>query len=69
MIKCNKCGRELSVVNDIPREDFLQINKSWGYFSKKDGKNYKFVLCEKCCDDFVSTFEIPVDVEDNIELL
>ncbi len=69
MIKCNKCGRELTCVNDIPREDFLQVNKPWGYFSKKDGTVYKFILCEKCCEDFVNTFEIPVDVSDNTELL
>lgn len=69
MIICNKCGREIKIVNDIPREDFLEVSKQWGYFSKKDGKNYKFFMCENCVDELAATFKVPVEVTDNTELV
>lgn len=56
-IVCNKCGRE------IENEDVLSIEKRWGYFSNKDNEVHKFDLCEKCYDEFVSTFQISVEVE------
>lgn len=56
-IVCNKCGRE------IENEDVLSIEKRWGYFSNKDNEVHKFDLCEKCYDEFVSTFQIKVEVE------
>lgn len=56
-IVCNKCGRE------IQNEDVLSIEKRWGYFSNKDNDVHKFDLCEKCYDEFIATFEIPVEVE------
>ena len=68
-IICNKCGRELTVENQIPREDYIMVRKQWGYFSEKDGKTYSFVLCEECSDRLVQSFIIPVDVQDTTELL
>ena len=56
-IVCNKCGRE------IENEDVLSIEKRWGYFSNKDNDVHKFDLCENCYDEFVSTFQIPVEIE------
>ena len=56
-IVCNKCGRE------IENEDVLSIEKRWGYFSNKDNEVHKFDLCEKCYDEFVSAFQIKVEVE------
>ena len=69
MVRCNKCGKEIIYVNDIPREDYLHVKKDWGYFSKKDGKIYEFNLCEACVDQMVGEFNIPVTVCDNNELL
>lgn len=56
-VVCNKCGRE------IVNEDALSVEKRWGYFSNKDNDVHKFDLCEKCYDEFISTFQIPVEVE------
>ena len=56
-IVCNKCGRV------IENEDVLSLEKRWGYFSNKDNDVHKFDLCEKCYDEFISTFQIPVEVE------
>lgn len=39
VIRCNMCGKELSVRNDILMEDAIIISKKWGYFSKKRWRN------------------------------
>lgn len=64
-VYCNQCGQAI----DKKREDFLEINKSWGYFSNKDLENHKFCVCEKCYDKIVKCFKIPVDIKNNIEAL
>lgn len=69
MMICNMCGRSLLVENGIPKEDYIQVSKPWGYFSEKDGKIYNFLLCEKCSDNLVKSFLVPVDIKDATELL
>lgn len=59
-IICNKCGKEIVVQNGIAREDYLSVDKRWGYFSGKDSQTDSFDLCEECYDSFVATFLIPV---------
>ena len=34
-IVCNKCGRVIPVVEGVPQEDVLTVDKRWGYFSEK----------------------------------
>ncbi len=68
-IICNKCGKKILFEGDIPKEDFLYVSKNWGYFSKKDGKNYRFVICEECSDKMVTDFVVPIDISDVTELL
>lgn len=68
-IVCNKCGRELVVENGIIKQDFIAVNKPWGYFSDKDGKTYKFILCEECSDRLTADFAVPVEITDTTELL
>ena len=62
-IICNKCGTEIVVRNEIPEADVLSVNKRWGYFSKRDNEVHKFDLCEKCYDEMIATFQIPIDIE------
>lgn len=59
-IICNKCGREIPAMNGRLAEDVLSVDKRWGYFSEKDNQVDSFDLCEKCYDEFVATFLIPV---------
>ena len=66
---CNKCGKTLKKVNDIYREDFLEVNKDWGFFSTKDGKTYRFMMCEECCEKLVKDFQVPVQISDTTELV
>ena len=45
-VVCDGCGRELE-----PREDFLTIEKTWGYHSHRDGETTRLDLCEACFDE------------------
>jgi len=60
-IICNKCGKEILVKEGVPQEDFLEIEKRWGYFSKKDNRVDQFDLCEECYDEFVKGFQIQIE--------
>ena len=60
-ILCNKCGREILVRNEIPDEDVLDVRKRWGYFSNKDNEIHSFDICEKCYDEWIQTFQIPIE--------
>ena len=68
-IFCNMCGKKIKMENDRVREGVLSVEKSWGYFSEKDGEVHSFDLCEKCYDRLISQFEIPVTVKKQTELL
>ena len=37
--------------------------------SEKDGEIHHFDLCEDCYNEVTAEFRVPVDVEDEIELL
>ncbi len=68
-VLCNKCKKELPMKRNIILEDFIEVNKKWGYFSKKDGLTYNFILCEECSDELMESFLIPVKITDTNELL
>ncbi len=59
-IFCNKCGREIAMKGNRLEEDILEVEKRWGYFSKKDNQVDSFDLCEQCYDEFVAAFTIPI---------
>ena len=50
-IVCNKCGRVIPVVEGVPQEDVLTVDKRWGYFSEKDNRRDHIDLCESCYGD------------------
>lgn len=62
-IICNKCGKEILMENGMPKEDVLSVEKRWGYFSEKDNEVHSFDICETCYDEWISTFQIPVETE------
>lgn len=64
-IYCNKCGKKL--ISD--REEYLTVEKQWGYFSQKDQKTYQFHICETCFSKLVGEFQIPVRIWEQTELL
>lgn len=67
--KCNVCGRTLNIQNGLVIDEFISLELKWGYFSNKDGQIHKFDICQSCYDEMVSKFKIPLDVEENTELL
>ena len=62
-IICNKCGKEIAVVNGRAAEGVFSVDYRWGYFSEKDGERHSFDLCESCYDDLLRTFRIPAEIE------
>ena len=63
-IICNKCGREIQVVNGCHREGVFSVDQTWGYFSEKDGEHHSFDLCESCYDELLKSFLIPAEIEE-----
>lgn len=57
---CNKCGKEHKANEYI---DFVEVDITWGYNSRKDMTRQKYHLCEDCNDALVATFVIPPDEE------
>ena len=51
---CNGCGREIP----CDAADHFHGEKTWGYFSDKDGRKDSFDLCEDCYDKMVENFKI-----------
>ena len=45
-VVCNCCRRPLPVENGIVLEDYIHVDKAWGYFSERDGETIAFDLCE-----------------------
>jgi ribosomal-protein-alanine N-acetyltransferase len=68
-VVCNSCKKEIMPEREIWKEDFISIDKKWGYFSKKDGENHHLDLCEDCYDRWVSSLQVAVTVVDETELL
>lgn len=68
-IYCNVCGKEIGDLTQLQREDFVYIEKEWGYFSNKDGEHHIIRICESCYDRWTHTFQIPVEKRDVIEMV
>lgn len=66
---CNSCKRELTVEQGYVKEGCVSSDIAFGYFSNKDGKRHRFDLCEKCYDEIVGRFLIPVEETEETELL
>lgn len=68
-IYCNQCGKKLEKCGKVSTEDFLHVEKDWGYFSKKDGMCHAFDLCEECVKKLEEGFRIPADVWEKTTIL
>ena len=60
---CNSKGRVLE------QEEYINIEKQWGYFSDRDGTIQRGKICEKCFERIAKTFKIPLEEELLTELL
>ncbi len=68
-IVCNQCGKSLQVEDGIVKEGVFRGMARWGFFSEKDGEIHTFDLCEACYDRMAASFRIPVEKEEQTELL
>lgn len=68
-IICNGCSCECESENSVFKKEFLSVQKSWGYFSERDGETDCWDLCEECYNRLVSSFKIKIDVSENTELM
>ena len=68
-IYCNKCKKQINSNQGVNREEFLRVEKVWGYFSGKDGEKHSFDLCESCYDELLKGFALPAECEEETELL
>lgn len=68
-VVCNQCGKKMVVISGILREGAVMVDHAWDFFSEKDGDVHHFDLCEACYDEFTSQFMIPVEVEEQTELI
>ncbi|HIW60297.1 MAG TPA: hypothetical protein H9880_10485 [Candidatus Anaerobutyricum avicola] len=66
---CNCCGKEICMEPMDDREEYLEVTKEWGYFSRKDGEVHHFLLCESCYDRLTERFCLPVEKRLQTELL
>lgn len=68
-IVCNKCGRILKAKNEIFHQDFIHVCKSWGYFSKRDGRTQEFIICEACVEKLEREFAVPSKEYETTEII
>ena len=66
---CNCCGKQIRTEKDRVMEGVFPGHVQWGYFSEKDGETHDFHLCEDCYDKWTASFQIPVEVKTENELL
>jgi Fe2+ or Zn2+ uptake regulation protein len=67
-IICNCCGKTLKRTNDIVMEDFFHMEKTWGFFSRKDGSCEYADICEDCMEQWMKGFQIPAKTVERTEL-
>ncbi len=68
-VRCNCCGRRLTVEHGIIKEGCAAVELPFGFFSDKGGQVHDFDLCEDCYDIIISGFEIPVEIKEKTEFL
>lgn len=68
-VRCNCCGRKITVTNGIVREGCIRVEAPFGFFSQKDGQTHCFDLCEACYDKITADFQIPAEIREETEFL
>mgnify|MGYP007130874733 CR=1 FL=1 len=62
-VVCNKCGKEINVIDNMFSEDEMyDFSVQFGFYSKKDGEVWNFDLCEDCLVELANTFKHKPDI-------
>ncbi|MCD8232056.1 MAG: hypothetical protein LUD14_09675 [Clostridiales bacterium] len=67
-IYCNCCGKKIHTREDARMEDYFHLEKTWGYFSKRDGLTQEADICEDCLEQWMQTFRSAPDVRERTEI-
>ena len=68
-VVCNGCGKNLLVENGFLKEECISVHHNFGFFGKRDGQIHLFDLCEDCYEKITAGLKIPVQVQEQKELL
>ncbi|MDR1531495.1 MAG: hypothetical protein LBS62_04805 [Clostridiales bacterium] len=58
-VVCNMCGQEVSANQFGYLDEYLSIEKFWGFGSPYDGDCHTIDICMSCYEKFVNTCKIP----------
>ena len=65
-VVCNCCGRQLTTDENGYFEDFIHLEKEWGYFSGQDGVREEADICEDCWKQMKKMFRVSTEVEPGV---
>ena len=57
-IYCNYCGEKIKKNADGYFDDYVEVNKQWGYHSNFDGETHTFHICGECYEKITEKFVI-----------
>lgn len=64
-VVCNYCGKPIAMHKSHGVfDDFISIEKAWGYYSEFDNEIHKFDLCQECYKKLINKFKIPIHCDD-----
>ncbi len=64
-VTCNMCGEEIKVNQFGYFDEYVTIEKTWGYGSRYDGETHSIDLCENCYTEMLKKLKINVLSQDN----
>jgi hypothetical protein len=59
-ITCDKCGADITKNEHGYFDDFLKVDKTWGYHSAWDGETHTFDICQRCYREWMEAFTVKV---------
>ena len=68
ILYCNCCGKKSPEGYSRETEDFFHFEKTWGYFSGKDGTRQTADICEFCMEQWIAQFRIPPQTVERTEI-
>jgi len=60
-IFCNVCGKKIHKNKDGYFDDFLSIEKRWGYHSEFDNETHFIDICQACYKVLINNLKIKPD--------
>ena len=61
-VHCNQCGTAVNKNELNYFDDYISIDKTWGYHSPADGETHSIELCADCYFEWIKGFKIPPEV-------